>query len=56
MYFTLSSVPFSAPTSNTTIISIVLVSTLGGVALMILLSLIVGVVVVFKNAQSKQGG
>ena len=55
MYFTLSSVPPPEPMSNT-VIAIVLVSTLGGIALMISLSLIVGVVVVFKNAQSKQGG
>ena len=55
MYFTLSSVPPPEPMPNT-VIATVLVSTLGGVALMILLSLIVGVVVVFRNAQSKQGG
>ena len=56
MCFTLSSVPPPEQMSNTTVIATVLVSTLGCVALMILLSLIVGVVVVFKNAQSKQGG
>ena len=42
--------------SNTAVIATVLVSVLGGVALMIVLCLIVGVVVILKKAQSKRGG
>ena len=57
MYITLNCVPYPAPMSNAAVIATVLVSVLGGVALMIVLCLIVGVVVVCtKKVQSKQGG
>ena len=43
--------------SNTTVVATVVRSTLGGVALIIVLCLIVGVVVMCtKRVQSKQGG
>ena len=55
--FNLNSVPSPAPMSNATLTTTVVVSILGGVALMIVLCLIVGVVVMCtKRVQSKRGG
>ena len=57
MHFTLNCVPYPAPMSNIAVIATVLVSILGGVALMIVLCLIVGVVVMCTKRmqlQSKQ--
>ena len=57
MNFTLNSDPSPELMSTTAVIATVLVSILGGVALMIVLCLIVGVVVMCtKRMQSKQGG
>ena len=57
MNFTLNSDPSPELMSNAAVIANVVVSVLGGVALMIVLGLIVGVVVMCtKRVQSKQGG
>ena len=57
MYITLNCVPYPAPMFNAAVIATVLVSILGGLALMIVLCLIVGVVVMCtKRVQSKRGG
>ena len=57
MYFTLNSDPSLELMSNAAVIATALVSILGGVALMIVLCLIVGVVVMCtKKVQSKRGG
>ena len=55
--FNLNSVPSPELMSNATLITTVVVSILGGVALMIVLCAIVGVVVMCtKRVQSKRGG